>query len=114
MRKVGIWEGVFGIGDVFELQNLKNGSSIDNYDNIGSKQSLLCLLLKITCSLEKVHYHYTLAFGTNIRISRIFLYLYPHCALDELPALLNQEDASLEEDGTDDQDVDAVVWGMYM
>ena len=35
-------------------------------------------------------------------------------SLDELPALLNQEDASLEEDGTDDQDVDAVVWGLYM
>ena len=33
-------------------------------------------------------------------------------SLDELPALLNQEDASLEEDGTDDQDVDAVVWGI--
>ena len=36
----------------------------------------------------------------------------PQRALDELPALLNQEDARLEDDGTDDQDVDAVVWGM--
>ena len=73
------------------------------------------LLWKITCSLEKVHYQrvYTLLlFGTNIRISRILLFLYPHSAFDELPALLNQKDASLEKDGTDDQDVDAVVWGI--
>ena len=48
-----------------------------------SKKSLLRLLWKIKCSLEKVNYQrvYKLAFGTNIRISRISLYFYPHCVL---------------------------------
>ena len=55
---------------------------------------------------------YIIAVWTNIRISRILLFLYPHSAFDELPALLNQKDASLEKDGTDYQDVDAVVWGI--
>ena len=63
----------------------------------------MLLLWKIKCSLEK-----------HWRLGQISEYIQniPQRALDELPALLNQEDASLEEDGTDDQDVDAVVWGM--